>query len=83
MNDEPVILLLYVDDSFLTGEEKFIIDCKKKFVAEFEMKYLGLMHYVTSHSSTLSELILWGHLLTSDLDFYDDKTSFLHYDALR
>jgi hypothetical protein len=25
MNDEPVILLLYVDDLFLTGEEKFII----------------------------------------------------------
>ena len=25
-----VILLLYVDDLFLTGEEKFIFDCKKK-----------------------------------------------------
>jgi hypothetical protein len=45
MNDEPVILLLYVDDLFLTGEEKLIIDCKKKLTAEFEMKYLGLMHY--------------------------------------
>jgi hypothetical protein len=45
MNDEHVILLLYVDDLFLTGEEKFIIDCKKKLAAEFEMKYLGLMHY--------------------------------------
>jgi hypothetical protein len=45
MNDESVILLLYVDDLFLTREEKLIIDCKKKFVAEFEMKNLGLMHY--------------------------------------
>jgi hypothetical protein len=45
MNDEPVILLLYVDDLFLTGVEKCIIDCKKKLTAEFEMKYLGLMHY--------------------------------------
>jgi hypothetical protein len=45
MNDEPVILLLYVDDLFLTGEEKLITDCKKKLVAEFEMKDLGLMHY--------------------------------------
>jgi len=45
MNDEPVILLLYVDDLFLIGEEKLIIDCKKKHTAEFEMKYLGLMHY--------------------------------------
>jgi hypothetical protein len=45
MNDEPVILLLYVDDLFLTGEEKLITECKKKLAAEFEMKDLGLMHY--------------------------------------
>jgi hypothetical protein len=45
MNDELVILLLYVDDLFLTEEEMFIIECKKKLVAEFEMKDLGLMHY--------------------------------------
>jgi hypothetical protein len=45
MNDEPVILLLYVDDLFLTGEEKFITECKKKLIAEFEMKDLGLVHY--------------------------------------
>jgi hypothetical protein len=48
MNDELVILLLYVDDLFLTGEEKLIIDCKKKLIAEFEMKYLRLMHYFLS-----------------------------------
>jgi hypothetical protein len=30
MNDEPVILLLYVDDLFLTGEEKLITECKKR-----------------------------------------------------
>jgi hypothetical protein len=46
MNDEPIILLLYVDDLFLTGEENFITDCKKKLPVEFEMKYLGLMHYL-------------------------------------
>jgi hypothetical protein len=33
MNDEPIILLLYVDDLFLTGEEKLITKCKKKLVA--------------------------------------------------
>jgi hypothetical protein len=36
---------MYVDDLFLTGDEKLIIDCKKKIVEEFEMKDLGLMHY--------------------------------------
>jgi hypothetical protein len=46
MNDGPVILLLYVDDLFLIGEENVITDCKKKLAVEFEMKYLGLMHYL-------------------------------------
>jgi hypothetical protein len=45
MNDELKILLLYVDDLFLTREENLITKSKKKFAAEFEMKYLGLMHY--------------------------------------
>ena len=45
MDDELVILLLYVDDLFLTRNEKQIKDCKKKLDEEFDMKYLGLMHY--------------------------------------
>ena len=38
MDDEPDILLLYVDDMFLTGNEKHITYCKKKLAEEFEMK---------------------------------------------
>jgi hypothetical protein len=45
MNDDPVILLLYMDDLFLTREENLITECKKKLAVEFEMKDLGLMHY--------------------------------------
>jgi hypothetical protein len=45
MNNEPVILLLYVDDLFLTGEEKLITEYKKRLASKFEMKDLGLMHY--------------------------------------
>ena len=45
MDDEPVILLLYVDDLFLTGNEKHIVECKKELAEEFEMKDIGLMHY--------------------------------------
>ena len=45
MDDEPVILLLYVDDLLLTRNEKHIVECKKKLVEEFEMKDLGLMIY--------------------------------------
>jgi hypothetical protein len=45
MDNEPVILLLYVDDLFLTGEEKLIPEFKKRLATEFEMKNLGIMHY--------------------------------------
>ena len=40
-----VILLLYVDDMFLTSDEELITDSKRKLAAEFEMKDLGPMHY--------------------------------------
>ena len=40
-----MILLLYVDDLFLTGEDGLIVDTKSKIVVEFEMKELGMMHY--------------------------------------
>ena len=41
----PVTLLLYVDDLFLTREDKLIIDAKGRLATEFEMKDLGMMHY--------------------------------------
>ena len=40
-----LILLLYVDDLFITGGEHLIKACKKDLASEFEMKDLGLMHY--------------------------------------
>ena len=45
MDDERSILLLYVDDLFLTGNEKQIAECKKKLTEELKMKDIGLMHY--------------------------------------
>ena len=44
-NDGIMILLLYVDDLFLTGKENLINECKKNIMTEFEMKDLVLMHY--------------------------------------
>ena len=41
----PLILVLYVDDLFLTGDERLIGDCKSNLAVEFQMKDLGLMHY--------------------------------------
>ena len=45
VDGDQVILLLYMDDLFLTGEEKLILDSKRKLAVEFEMKDLGMMHY--------------------------------------
>ena len=45
MDDKPLILVLYVDDLFLTRNEKLIGWCRKNISSEFEMKDLGLMHY--------------------------------------
>eukprot|EP00253_Pinus_taeda_P014493 PITA_14493 len=44
-NDKPLILVLYVDDLFLTGADPCILKCKRELAFEFEMKDLGLMHY--------------------------------------
>jgi hypothetical protein len=41
----PMILMLYVDDLFLTGDENLIIECKRKLSSKFNMKNLGMMHY--------------------------------------
>jgi hypothetical protein len=42
---EPLILVLYVDDLFITGAERLIEGCKRDLASEFDMKDIGLMHY--------------------------------------
>ena len=41
----PMILLLYADDLFVTGVDRLIANTKMKLAVEFEMKDLGMMHY--------------------------------------
>eukprot|EP00253_Pinus_taeda_P004478 PITA_04478 len=45
VENEPLVLVLYVDDLFLTKSSKLIEDCKKNLATEFDMKDLGQMHY--------------------------------------
>ena len=40
----PVMLMLYFNDLFLTGKEELIKVARRRHVAEFEMKDLGMMH---------------------------------------
>ena len=45
VKNELFIILLYVDDLFITSVECKILKCKKMLAIKFEMKELGLMHY--------------------------------------
>jgi len=42
---EPLILVLYVDDLFITGAKRLIEGCKRDLALEFDMD-IGLMHYL-------------------------------------
>ena len=39
-----LIIVLYVDDLIVTGDEQLIHSCKEDLAKEFEMKDLGLLH---------------------------------------
>ena len=41
----PMMLLLYVDDLFLMGEDDLIVDAKRKLATEFKMKDRRIMLY--------------------------------------
>eukprot|EP00253_Pinus_taeda_P034018 PITA_34018 len=40
-----LIIVLYVDDLILIGDDELIKSCEKDLAREFEMKDMGLMHY--------------------------------------
>ena len=40
-----LIIILYVDDLILTGDDQLIVSCKEDLAREFEIKDMGLMHY--------------------------------------
>ena len=40
------MLLLYVYDLFVIGIDGLIADTKRNLVVDFEMKDLGMMHYI-------------------------------------
>ena len=40
-----LIIVLYVDDLILTGDEQLIHSCKEDLAKEFKIKDMGLMDY--------------------------------------
>jgi hypothetical protein len=45
VGSDLLVLVLYVDDLFLIGADKFILGCKTNMATEFEMKDIDMMHY--------------------------------------
>jgi hypothetical protein len=45
VGEDPLILVLYIDDLFLASAEELIAGCKANLASELEMKDIGLMHY--------------------------------------
>jgi hypothetical protein len=45
VGEDPLILLLYVDDLFITRAKRLITSSKESLASEFEMTNIGLMHY--------------------------------------
>ena len=41
---KQLIIVIYVDDLILTGDDQLIMSCKEDLSREFEMKDMGLMH---------------------------------------
>jgi hypothetical protein len=46
VDGESLILIQYVDDLFLIGAKSLIAWCKYELASKFEMKDLGMMHYI-------------------------------------
>ena len=44
IDEEPLILVLYVDDLVIKGAKRLIKHCKRDLASEFEMNDIGLMH---------------------------------------
>ena len=62
VGDDPLVLLLYVDDSFITGRERPIAACKKDLVAEYEMTHIGVDEIVIDANLVLQ----WPHGMSLD-----------------
>ena len=45
VREDPLIIVLYADDLFITGAKKLIASYKRDLASMFEMKDIGLMHY--------------------------------------
>jgi hypothetical protein len=61
--EDTLILILYVDDLFITRAEDLIAECKLALASEFEMSDIGLMHCFLGMEVWQEE----GHVLAGEV----------------
>eukprot|EP00253_Pinus_taeda_P001835 PITA_01835 len=79
IGEEPLILVLYVDDLVITGAERLIEHCKRDLATEFEMKDVGLMHYFLGLEVWQEE----GHFFLGQGKYIVDILSRFHMEDCR
>eukprot|EP00253_Pinus_taeda_P008797 PITA_08797 len=79
IGEEPLILVLYVDDLVITGAEGLIEHCKRDLATEFEMKDIGLMHYFLGLEVWQEE----GHFFMGQGKYIVDILSRFHMEDCR
>eukprot|EP00253_Pinus_taeda_P023383 PITA_23383 len=79
IGEEPLILVLYVDDFVITGAERLIEHCKRDLATEFEMKDIGLMHYFLGLEVWQEE----GHFFLGQRKYIVDILSRFHMEDCR
>jgi hypothetical protein len=63
--EEILILIMYMDDLFITVAEDLTIECKLGLASEFEMSDIGLMHYFLG-------MVVWpeeGHIFLRKMKY--------------
>eukprot|EP00253_Pinus_taeda_P027540 PITA_27540 len=74
VGDDPLILVLYVDDLFITVAKRLLSGCKKDLSMEFEMKDIALMHYFLGVEVWQEE----GHIFLGQGWYFMDVLSRFH-----
>ncbi len=79
IGEEPLILVLYVDDLIIIGAERLIEHCKRDLATKFEMKDIGLMHYFLGLEVWQEE----GHFFLGQGKYIVDILSRFHMEDCR
>ena len=76
----PLILLLYVDDLFVTYEDGLVTYTKRKLASKFKMKDLGMMHYFIGMEVWQST---YGFFQKEGIDYEETFAPVFRYTSIR